>query len=165
MPFVHLIFKLINLAEPEITQWCLTNTVYQYVQYIQTYRGKVSDNCKTHINVSKIVNQTTQVSVFLFFYLWLLRQANVAHVARASKPFLQHENVLHGGKAAVFHLWQTAGRSAEGSRLGDRPVARARGFCSRTLSILDHFDLIFWTSGLILLPLILSPRWACILLK
>ena len=59
----------------------------------------------------------------------------------------------------------SAGRTADGLKMrnlrSDGRLTGAGVCISRTLSILHHLDLIVLTFGLILLPVILYPRWAC----
>jgi hypothetical protein len=61
-----------------------------------------------------------------------------------------------------FSAGQDGGRieKAQSSSVG-RAVDRGGSSLSRTLSILHHLDLMVLTFGLILLLVILYPRWAC----
>ena len=71
---------------------------------------------------------------------------------------------LDGGRTvfATFQLDRTADGLKMRNLRSDGRLTGAGVRISRTLSILHHLDLMVLTFGLILLPVILYPRWACI---
>jgi hypothetical protein len=60
-----------------------------------------------------------------------------------------------------FSAGQDGGRIEKAQSSVGRAVDRGGSSLSRTLSILHHLDLMVLTFGLILLLVILYPRWAC----
>ena len=74
---------------------------------------------------------------------------------------------LDGGRTvfATFQLDRTADGLKMRNLRSDGRLTGAGVRISRTLSILHHLDLMLLTFGLILLPVILYPRCACIALR
>ena len=75
--------------------------------------------------------------------------------------FVAFESWMAEGRFLLLSAGQDGGRIKTAQSSGRTGGDRGGGSLSRTLSILHHLDLMVLTFGLILLPVILNPRWAC----